>query len=240
MSNNVFRRRATDLRKFILQYFLKKFPTRNLALCLLKDFLHTMRNNFRQNLRYDYFLDMANLFEIKHKAGVDISSQYEQNIIKIKCRSLDKTFKFFVTTCLEVRTAKKTLSDYLIPNHENNNNNLIPINQATLISEKVFKAEGFSASKIKAIVDELPRIAEKDLFSRMLRNKSMNAQETNMQDRFISFDAMTSFLLESFVNSIVERLHNLHTNLRLFTKSRYESRVTFEEFVFAVIPHLTY
>lgn len=217
-----------------MQYFLKKFPTRNLALCMLKDFLHTMRNNFRQNLRYDFFLDLANMFEIKHKAGVDLASQYEQSIIKIKCRSLDKTFKFFVTLCLEIKTGKKTLSDFLIPNHENNNNNLIPINQANLICEKVFRSEGFSASKIKAVVDELPRIAEKDLFSRLLRNKSMNAQETNMQDRFISFDAMVSFLIDSFVTSIVERLHNLHTNLRLFCKSRYESRMTFEEFCFAV------
>lgn len=214
---------------------MKKFPTRKLALSLLKDFLHTIKSNYRSNLRFDYFLDMANFFEIKHKAGIDLGTQYEQNMIKIKCRSLDRTFNFFVKICLEIKTGKKTTSDFFMPNHENNNNNLIPLKEANLICEKIFKEEGFSASIIKDIIDELPRVAEKDLFSRMLRNKSMNFQETNMQERFISFDALVLYFLDCFIGALVTKLENLHTKLRMFCKSKYESRMTFEDFCFAVI-----
>lgn len=177
---------------------------------------------------------MADLFELKHKAGIDIGLLYEQNMVKVKCRALDRVFSFFTKICLEIKNGKKTLSDYLMPNHENNNNNLIPLKDATLIGDKIFKEEGYGASQIKEILDELPRIAEKDLFSRMLRNKSMNFQETNMQERFISFDAFMIYFLDCFVTAIMKKLENLHTNLRLFCKSRYESRMTFDEFCFAV------
>ena len=76
-------------------------------------------------------------------------------------------------------------------------------------------------------------MAERDLFQRVLRNQTTNDQEGS-KNKFISFDALAHYMLNIYVNRTLDRLQNLSNNLRLFCKSRYESRMTMENFRYAV------
>lgn len=180
-------------------------------------------------------MDLCGYYEIKHKGGIDLQSYIITNKIKLICKTLPETCRFFFKIALEVKTGKKTLSDFFLPNHENNNSGLIPLADALKYIENLLKEEkGFPASKIKQICENMNEIAEKDLYSRMLRNK-VNSQEEGRKNKFISFDSFTSYLIDIFVSSMIQRLEKLHSNLVMFCKSRYESRLTFENFKYAVI-----
>lgn len=204
-----------------------------MAIHLLKDFLCTLASEFGDNLRFDYFMDLCGLYEIKHKGGKDLKSYISANKIKLICKSLPETCRFFYRMILEIKSGKKTSSDFFMPNHENNNNYLIPVAEAERYTDKILRDENFPASSILKVCSDLGEIAEKDLYSRILRNRITNQAE-GAKNKFISFDAYVSYLLEIFVGRMMKRLGNLHSNLVMFCKSRYESRMTMQNFKYSV------
>lgn len=180
-------------------------------------------------------MDMCGLAEIKHKHGIDTETYIEKNRLKLICFSLPDTFRFFLKICIELKSGKRTRSDFFMPNHDMNHNNLIPLNEAIRYTEEIMKSEGFVPSKVKDITEELGVIAERDLFNRILRNKTTNESE-GAKNKYISFDALSNYLLGIYVAKTMARLQLLHSNFRLFCKSRYESRMTLENFKYAVSP----
>ena len=178
-------------------------------------------------------MDLAGLYEIKHRPGKDLKTYIASNNIKLICKSLPVTFRFFITVLMEIKAGVKTASDFMMPNHENNNNNLIPVEDAVFYAQNVLKSEGYEEEKIKEICDEIYVLSERDLFSRILRNKNTNQLESN-KNKYISFDAFVGYLLEVFVSSIMKRLQLLHSNLIMNCKSPYECRSTFENFTYSV------
>lgn len=149
------RRDICTLREFIWEYFTLKFPTRTLSILLLKDFLFTLSQQFRENPRFDYFMDLAGLAEIKHRTGVDTATFIQSNKIRLECFQLPDTIRFFMKLCFEVKTGKKTKSDFFLPNHDLNHNNLVPLGEATKIIEDILKSENFEPSRIKEALDEI-------------------------------------------------------------------------------------
>jgi hypothetical protein len=227
------RRTIKPMRQFLLEYFTEKFPSRTLSLFLLKDFLYTLKQNFKEILRFDYFMDLCGLGEIKAKSNLDSDGVTEKNKLRLITLSLPNTFRFFLKVCLEIKSGKRTKSDFFMPNHDNNNHNLIPLAESIKYTEEILKTEGFALSKIKEIVESLGPLAERDLFNRVLRNKTTNDQE-GAKNKYISFDALVNYLITLYANKITDRLQGLHSNFRLFCKSRYESRMTLENFRYAV------
>ena len=219
-----------------MSYFLTKFPTRRLSLMLLKDFIVTLKQNFPKNLRFDYFLSMCSLNSIKHRSGTDTEIYMKTHRLRLKCLALSKTFRFYAKIALEVKTGAKTFSAYLLPNHENNNNNLIPLAEAKALIERLLREEGFLNSQARTCSEEFDQIAENDLISRMVRREGMNAEE-NVENKFVSFDAFSCYLLECSIKRLCKRIKALCLGLKMVCKSRYESRITFEAFFDAVSPH---
>ena len=178
-------------------------------------------------------MDLCGLAEIKHKHGIDTQAFIEKNKLRLICFSLPDTFRFFLKMCVEIRSGKRTRSDFFMPNHDMNHNNLIPLAEANRYTQEIMKSEGFEPSKVTEIVEELAVIAERDLFNRILRNKTTNESE-GAKNKYISFDAMVHYLLGLYVGKTMNKLQALHSNFRLFCKSRYESRMTLENFKYAV------
>lgn len=141
-----------------------KFPTRTLSVILLKDFLFTLSQQFKEYPRYDYFMDLAGLAEIKHRTGVETAIFMQSNKIRLECYQLPDTTRFFLKICFEVKTGKKTRSDFFLPNHDMNHNNLVPLGDAIKLIEDVLKSENFEPSKIRESLDEVEQVAERDLF----------------------------------------------------------------------------
>lgn len=178
-------------------------------------------------------MDLCGLSEIKHKHGIDTQSFIQKNKLRLICFSLPDTFRFFLKICIEIKSGKRTRSDYFLPNHDMNHNNLIPLAEASRYTQDILKSEDFQLSRVTEIVEELEMIAERDLFNRILRNKTTNESE-GAKNKYISFDAMTQYLIGLYVNRTLKRLQDLHSNFRLFCKSRYESRMTLDNFKYAV------
>lgn len=179
-------------------------------------------------------MDLCGFYEIKHKGGKDLKAYISSNRIKLICKSLPETCRFFLKIALEIKSGKKSSSDFFMPNHENNNSYLIPVPEAIKYIENILSDEyDFPTFKIKTICENLNDIAEKDLYSRILRNKVTNQGEGS-KSRFISYDSFISYLIDIFVGNMIKRLEELHSNLVMFCKSRYESRMTINNFRYAV------
>ena len=178
-------------------------------------------------------MDMAQFSEIKFKAGGDIAAFLKQNEIRLKTLSLQKSFRFYLRLCLEIKAHSKTASDFLLPNHTDSNNYLIPLESAYNYADTCLKSEGIKPEKVNEILEQLPQIAEKDLFNRMLKNSALNDGES-VNNRYISFDAFVGYLMGCFQKIIVARVYTFHTNLRLLCKSKHESACTFESFSYTV------
>jgi hypothetical protein len=184
--------------------------------------------------RFNYFMDLCGLSDIKHKQGIDTEAFVEDNKLRLIIFSLPDTFRFFLKICIEIKSGKRTRSDFFMPNHEMNHSNLIPLNEAIRYTEDIMRSEGFALSKVKEITEEMRVIAERDMYNRMIREMTMNESEGNKKNKFISFDALMTYLLGLYVAKTLKRVKALQRNFRMYCKSNYHSRMTIQNFQYAV------
>lgn len=227
------RKPLRTLKEFILEYFITNFPTRNLSLQLLKDFLITLKSHFLTNLKYECFLRMAGFHEIMHRPRIDLETYIKRNKIQLEIWTSPKVFHLFAHFCLEVKSHKKCTSDYFLPNHDDNSSYLIPATVASSLLESTLKAFNLSPNLIKDLSGEIPDRAEKDMFRRMLNKQTVHEKEGS-KHKFICWDALASFVLDSYVQTRLVMIESLATDMRLFCKDRYESRSTYENFCFSL------
>ena len=73
-------------------------------------------------------MDLCNFHELKTKENENLSlldRGYKK--LKASLKALPRTMVFFLKILYTIKTNKKTASDFLLPNHDSNNNYLIPL-----------------------------------------------------------------------------------------------------------------
>lgn len=153
--------------------------------------------------------------------------------MSLTIKSLPVSYIFFLKIAFAVKSCKRTRSDFLLSNHENNNNDLVPLKEATEITENLLTSYNFEKDEIVSIITEFNEISNQDLYERILKNKISSNDESH-KGTFINFDSFASFLLDSFIKKKLEGIQDLQNNLMIFCKSRYDSRVNFQEFTDSV------
>lgn len=193
-------RDLVPLKVFLLQYFMKQFGCRVMAVTLLKDFLATLKGKFLEEQRLEIFLDLSGHAELKHAHNVDMKTYLDKHEVASRYQKylafmeLPSSCGFFLNLVLMVRQSKRSSSAFLLPNSKENNNYLIPVTEALEISTKLFKKYGFNDHVLSGIKNELASVAQKDLFLRVAHSTSINKDKEISREKFISFDSLAQYI----------------------------------------------
>lgn len=227
------RRPLSSLRNFVLQYFLKNFGCRRIALILLKDFFYSMHHLFQQSVRIEMFLSMCEANSLKLKLNVDMQEYLHKNRLYFKIYGLPTVTALFIEAAFMIKKLKGYDSAYFMPNHDSNNSFLLKAEDAREVCLKILKKYKFSEEKVVNFVANFERVVKTDLAIRIVHGKATRPDESE-SNQFISYDSVMELIIFEYVNAYRDNLVSFIANLRMSGVSKYDSRKCLPNMIYAV------
>ena len=132
-----------------------------------------------------------------------------------------------------VRNNKKTKSEFILSNSEDNDNYSIPLDQAYEIAVNILKEYSFQQDEIDELSDDFNDLLQNDLFFENIKDKR-NFNNINKKSNNINFDSLALFLINNVVRKKREILNELNSKCLIYCKSRFDSRINYQDFVKSV------
>jgi len=200
---------------------------------MLKDFLATLRATHDRNMRFSYFLDLAGLHSLKINKP-KFAECYLKDELLYRCKELQSTFEYTMRIIIMIKHNEKTMSCFLLPHDEHNNNFELSYENARALTEKILKDEKFDREDFNDIIAKLEDRIRQDMMLRLLSDGMLEADELAGQTMTITVDSFIDYMIESHAARIFYRARNLQSSLRLNNRSKYESRLTYANLLFTV------
>lgn len=134
-----------------------------------------------------------------------------------------------------LRKIKGYESAFFMPNDDLNNHYLIKAEEALGFAVRMMQRYKISEGLIEECTVKFDGIVKTDLAIRIVHNRATK-QDENDKNRFISFDSLMDFLVDSYITQYKSAVVNFTSSLRMSGVSKFDSRKSYENICYAVDP----
>ena len=246
-------------KKYQVQYFLKKFGSRRLAIGTQKDFIYTQKIYHKEYERISLFLDLCGQWEvISSDENIATLKNGEGNkhaymfLMKKKFFESITCNQVFIRFCQLIYKRDDNRCSLFIPNVDSLTGYFIKKRDALSLVHQILSTEGITERSLIEFENNFDHIVQMDMYRRTVDEDSFNKgnlkgigdidfkHNTALDDpkfgkeKEISFDTLARTCMNMFVDEKVKELERVYITLKVQNGSKLDSRISYDDFMNAV------
>lgn len=198
---------------------------------LLKDFIFTLGETYREHDRFEIFLTLSGLKILESSSSVKESMV--KNRVWNQILSMPRATCFYLETLFQLRRMKGYESWYFLPNSEENKHCLVKAADAEELFARMLRKYGMDEDRLSHGIEKLKAVVESDIYFRIIHSRATRTGETD-KNKYVRVDALAKYMLECYGDLCRDKVVLLISALRLSGVSKYDSRKCHENVQFGV------
>ena len=222
------RRTTSDLRSFLIEFFLEKFGTMSVASQILKDFIVTLKKFANETERFRMFAKLIGFHDMVGTNITQRNSGFCRDAQENAFLESSDGIRYYLKFCMVVDSfAESRYGKPFVPFGLSRNTSLLKIECVKNAYMTILSKEHLPSDVLEKYENDFSGLLQSDLYYRISDDANLNLKAEESQ---ISLDLVISYVLNLKAKELIDGLEVLYNSLKINNKASWnEGELSYDD-----------